>query len=42
MHSNQDKDQSREGTGFPIEGKIALSVIVAGLLALVLKAVGVF
>lgn len=43
MDSKQDNNQTREdsGTGFPIEGKIAISVIILGVIALVLKALGV-
>ena len=44
MHSDQPEDRTRKdaGSGFPIQGIIALTVIALGVLALILKALGIY
>jgi hypothetical protein len=44
MHSNQPQQRTQEdkGAGYPIEGIIAVSVIALGVIAMILKALGVF
>jgi hypothetical protein len=44
MHANQTQQRTQEdkGAGYPIEAIIAVSVIALGVIALILKSLGVF